>query len=199
MTRVICCRHGQSVANAGAATSDPLAIPLTELGLRQAEEVAQQWHGEPGLIVVSPAERARATAAPTIRRFPEAPHEEWPIHEFTYLNRARCVGTTGAQRRTWVEAYWTKADPTFCDGAGAESFLDFLVRVHGALSKLSEVHFEDRPVLLFGHGQFINAVRWRLADACSPQDMLRFRKFDLGNPVEHCAPIEIILEANLLT
>lgn len=192
MTRVICCRHGQSAANAGAATSDPLTIPLTDLGYRQAEDVALQWVQEPGLIVVSPAERARATAAPTLRRFPEVAQEEWPIHEFTYLSPARCAGTTGVQRRAWVEAYWTKADPTFCDGAGAESFADFLVRVHGALSKLSELHFEaDRPVLLFGHGQFINAIRWRLADAYRPPDMLHYRAFDLMNPVEHCAPIEI--------
>jgi len=58
---------------------DPLTIPPTELGRQQAEDVALQWQQEPALIVVSPAERARATAAPTLRRFPKVPHEEWPI------------------------------------------------------------------------------------------------------------------------
>jgi len=192
MTRVICCRHGQSVANAGAATSDPLAIPLTELGRRQAEEVAQQWGGEPGLIVVSPAERAQATAAPTIRRFPEVRHEEWPIHEFTYLSPARCAGTTGEQRRAWVEAYWAKADPAYVDGPGAESFAAFAARVEQAVRSLRDLAFDaNQPALLFGHGQFINAMRWRLASPGAAADMLSFRTFDLGNLLAHCAPIHL--------
>lgn len=53
--KVFCCRHGQSVANAGAATLDPLLSELTELGHWQAEDLAQRWVDAPSLIVVSPA------------------------------------------------------------------------------------------------------------------------------------------------
>jgi len=195
MTRVICCRHGQSVANAGAATADPLTIPLTELGRRQAEEVAQQWNDEPGLIVVSPAERARATSAPTIRRFPNVACLEWPIHEFTYLNPSRCAGTTGEQRRAWVEAYWSKADPRFVDGDSAESFEAFIERVEQAIEQLSGLGLDEhRPILLFGHGQFTNAMRWRQMCSDARLDMLRYRAFDLQNPILNCELVELKLD-----
>lgn len=70
--KILCCRHGQSVANADAATLDPLSIGLTPLGHQQALALALRWQDVPSLIVVSPAERARATAQPTMGRFPEA-------------------------------------------------------------------------------------------------------------------------------
>lgn len=193
MTRVVCCRHGQSVANAGAATSDPLSIPLTELGRQQAEAVARQWTEVPGLIVVSPAERARATALPTIRRFPAVHVEEWPIQEFTYLAPARCAGTTAEQRGAWVEDYWALADPDRCDGDGAESFNEFLARVDDTIGRLAQLAAQfDLAVLLFGHGQFINAMRWRQSHLRGERSMSSFRDFDLENPVAHCEPLEFV-------
>lgn len=192
MSIIICCRHGQSVANAGAATSDPLSVPLTELGRQQAEEVARQWTEVPGLIVVSPAERARATALPTMRRFPTVRVEEWPIQEFTYLAPARCAGTTAEQRRAWVEDYWALADPDRCDGDGAETFNEFLARVDLAVSRLVQfVERSDQAVLLFGHGQFINAMRWQRTRSVDEQGMVSFRVFDLKHPVEHCEPTDL--------
>lgn len=190
--RVFCCRHGQSVANAGAATLDPLSIELTELGRQQAEDLAQQWAQAPSLIVVSSAERARATARPTMRRFPAARVEEWPIQEFTYLAPARCAGTTAEQRRAWVQAYWALADPARCDGDGAESFDEFLARVDNAIARLTRIaEGLDQSVLLFGHGQFINAMRWRQSCSGGEPWMSSFRDFDLSNPVAHCEPLEL--------
>ncbi|WP_457389279.1 histidine phosphatase family protein [Roseateles sp. P5_E1] len=192
--KIFCCRHGQSVANAGAATLDPLSIELTELGRQQAEDLALQWAEAPSLILVSPAERARATALPTKRRFPSARVEEWPIQEFTYLAPARCVGTTADQRREWVEAYWALADPDRCDDEGAESFNEFLARVDNTIVRLDQVAggSDHRTVLLFGHGQFINAMRWRRSRSGGGQEMPSFRDFDLKSPVPHCEPLELV-------
>ena len=138
--------------------------------------------------MVSPAERARATAAPTIRRFPKVPREEWPIHEFTYLSPARCAGTNLVQRRAWVDAYWTTADPAYVDGPDAESFEAFITRVDLALRMLNELDVGTcRAALFFGHGQFINAMRWRLQAHCDRLDLQDFRAFDLRNIVSHCS------------
>lgn len=190
--KVFCCRHGQSVANAGAATLDPLSIELTELGRQQAENLARRWTEAPRLIVVSPAERARATALPTMRRFPAVRVEGWPIQEFTYLAPTRCAGTTAEQRRAWVEAYWGVADPDRCDGEGAESFNEFIARVDNTVARLAQFAGEsDRTVLLFGHGQFINAMRWRRSNLGAGQWMSSFRDFDLRNPAAHCEPLEL--------
>lgn len=191
MTRVVCCRHGQSVANAGAATLDPLSIELTELGRQQAERVALLWTEPPSLIVVSPAERARATALPTTRRFPGVHVEEWPIQEFTYLAPVRCAGTTAEQRRVWVEHYWALAAPDRRDGDGAESFNEFLARVDHAVNRLTLcTQRTGCSVLLFGHGQFINAMRWKRSNIGDQRGMSSFRAFDLASPVAHCEPLD---------
>ncbi|NIE84349.1 histidine phosphatase family protein [Burkholderia sp. Cy-647] len=104
--RVACIRHGESAANAGSATDDPASIPLTEAGQQQAFAISRRLTSPPNLIICSPFDRAQQTAAPTLRRFPHTPRETWPIQEFTYLTPAKCAGTSAAQRRPWVEAYW---------------------------------------------------------------------------------------------
>jgi probable phosphoglycerate mutase len=64
-----------------------MAIPLTDLGKRQAERLALQRVQEPSRTVVSRAECARVMAALTVSRFPIVHDEASPIHEFKYLTR----------------------------------------------------------------------------------------------------------------
>lgn len=70
--------------------------------------IAQSITSAPGLILASPFLRAQATAQATTALHPAAVFETWPIHELTCLAPARCVDTTLAQRRSWVEAYWER-------------------------------------------------------------------------------------------
>ena len=156
--RVIFIRHGESTGNAGVPCHDLGAIELTELGQEQAREVAASWIEAPALIVTSPYTRTQQTAAPTIARFPGVPVEVWPIEEFTYLQPARWNGTAAADRRPHVERYWTAADPTYCDGEGAESFAGFLRRVEASLARLAALP-AGSLAYVFGHGQFIQAAR----------------------------------------
>lgn len=120
--RAVFIRHGQSTGNAGVPCHDLASIELTELGWRQAREVARAWTEAPTLIVTSPYLRTRQTAEATIQRFPNVPVEVWPIEEFTYLQPSRWNGTRSSERMPHLERYWTDADPTYCDGDGAESF-----------------------------------------------------------------------------
>src|SRR6266404_2703390 len=46
-------RHAESAANAGAVTSSPETIPLTEKGLQQARRVAAWFDKQPDIIAVS--------------------------------------------------------------------------------------------------------------------------------------------------
>ena len=149
-------RHGESAANAGNATSDPALIPLTEKGWAQARAVAESFEQAPSLIVTSPFERAQDTAQPTIQRFPGVPVETWAVEEFTYLSPGRCANTTAAERKPWVENYWVSADPDFVDGPGTESFAGLIQRARESLRRL---HGMTGTVAVFGHGQFIQAVR----------------------------------------
>lgn len=143
MKHVRLMRHGESAANAGEASLDHATIPITLRGIEQAHLVARSIIQPPALIVASPFSRAQSTAMVTVAAFPNTPFETWPIHEFTYLEPARCINTTVAQRQGWVEAYWAQADPSFTDGDGAESFLDFMSRARSFLKRLEAHHACD--------------------------------------------------------
>lgn len=184
-------RHGESAANAGTATSDPALIPLTERGWEQARAVAETFSQAPALIVTSPYERAADTAKPSIERFPEVPVEVWPVEEFTYLSPSRCANTTAADRRPWVEGYWTSSDPEFVDGPGTESFASLIQRARESLRRLRGM---SGLVAVFGHGQFIQAVRWLIVESPVRIDsaaMRDFRAFDLEHPISNCQMITI--------
>jgi len=177
-------RHAESAANAGAATTDPAPIPLTPGGHQQAQAISLAFAAAPDLIICSPFLRVRQTAAPTLARFASTPTATWPVEEFTYLAPARCAHTTGEQRKPWVARYWDASDPLAVDGSGAESFASFMGRVAGALDRLAQLPLAS--VALFGHGQFMQAVRWSIVERPLVIDaaaMGAFRAFDLAHPI----------------
>ena len=180
--RAIFIRHGQSTGNAGTLCHDLALLELTEQGWQQAREVAASWSETPTLIVTSPYLRTQQTAAPTVARFPNVPVEEWPIQEFTYLEPSRWNGTLSVDRKAAIEEYWSHADPSYCDGPGAESFHHLLSRAQTALDRLAALP-ETTLAYLFSHGQFIHAVRVLLLypGATAEEQMQRFWQPD-GKP-----------------
>ncbi len=186
-------RHAESAANAGLPTSDPGGIPLTENGKKAAERTALEYdRAVPELIVVSPYLRARQTAEPFITKFQQAKRETWPVQEFTYICPERCVGTTFAERKPTVEAYWQKASPAYVDGPGAESFQEFVGRVLGALEKLRGR--EEKNVLVVCHGILMQAVEFyqNLSEnPADPDSMRRFHRFMLDCRVPNLGCIDV--------
>ena len=176
-------RHGESVANAGGRTSEASSYELSELGFRQASQLAVALHGEPDLIVHSPYIRARQTAEPTMRRFGKTAVEEWPVQEVQYLDPAKCVGTTQDERRAFSHEYWERCDPEHAE-PGAESFVVFITRVRQALAGFSQR--AERRTFVFSHGQFMSAIAWLALTRPAILDstaMLRFYKFIHGYSV----------------
>lgn len=169
-------RHGQSASNAGETTSYPDTIPLTGLGHAQAALVASRFNKPPHLVVFSAFDRAVQTAQPLCERFPDTAVAVWPVQEFTYLAPRRYKGTTRLDRSEAVSAYWQRLDPRFCDGDGAESFVNFWDRVEAFLDRLATV---SGQVAVFSHGQFLRGVMLRVVSGrLGPQEaMTRFRAF----------------------
>jgi len=88
-----------------------------------------------------------------------------------------------------VITYWENADPDYVDGDGAESFKMFFSRAQSALDALDSVQI---PVLVFGHGQVMQAMRWmRLfkVQHANQIQMKEFRQYDLANPISNCGVI----------
>jgi broad specificity phosphatase PhoE len=195
-------RHGESESNAGLPTGDMSLIRLTAKGLEQARKVAQAFTLQPDLIVTSRYVRASQTAQPTISRFPRVPVEEWPVHEFTYLSLPQDLLMTVGQRAPLAEEYWTRCDPFYIDGPGAESFSDFIGRADSFLHRLrdfsdadySDEGYRDATIAVFSHGQFIQAVLWLLLRGpidIDPNAIARYRQFTRGVPFANGAIVRI--------
>lgn len=115
----------------------------------------------------------------------------WSIGEFTYLDPARCAGTTVADRRASVESFWAAADPDYVDGPGAESFFAFIARAR-ARAALEEFRSLNHGALVFGHGQVMQAIRWlhlRVPGPITADAMREFRQYDLTQPIHNCQTI----------
>jgi 2,3-bisphosphoglycerate-dependent phosphoglycerate mutase len=191
-------RHAESIGNAGLVTSRPDTIPLTGKGIEQALYLADSFTQAPALIVTSPYIRTQQSARPTIRRFPKARQEQWEVQEFTYLSPARYRDTTAADRRPFVEAYWSRCDPHHIDGEGAESFADFILRVQQAIDGLWSCQSEF--VAVFGHGLFLRAMIWRMLFGAQPVNaatMSSFRNFLVATAMPNTAITKIDLLANV--
>ena len=180
-------RHSESVANSGARTREAPTYPLSELGFRQAEQLAMALHEEPDLIVVSPYVRARQTAEPAIRRFPNARVEEWPVHEVQYLDPALCVDTTQDERRGLSDTYWRRCDPHHA-APGAESFAEFAARVGDSVERVARR--EERRIFVFCHGHVMQVIAWLILSRPAVIDsaaMRRFYDFMHGVTVPNCS------------
>ncbi len=161
MKEILWIRHGQSVGNAGMPTENRSSFPLSPLGVEQAKALSEKLPFTPDLIVSSPFRRAWETAAPTAARYPYIPMEIWPeVHEFTYLSPATCVGTTTADRRPRVVAYWERLDPDYLDGGDAETFRDVMARADLAIEHLASRW--EQHIVIFSHEQFIKCVQLAL-------------------------------------
>jgi 2,3-bisphosphoglycerate-dependent phosphoglycerate mutase len=194
-------RHGQSQANAGYETYSPELTQLTTVGEVQAGEIVKALHSDfpkPSRIVYSKFMRSRQTAQPTIDFFFDVPSEKWPgVREFTYLAQEKCQATTRQQRKPFVDGFWNIPDPDYRDGNDeeVESFRQFLTRVSSALEQLCSR--KDDLVVVFTHGQFMQAAKW-LWEAhpthLDEQSKANFRLFCTNNriPMGAIMPIEIL-------
>ena len=190
-------RHGESLTNADenfkSNSFGGSLVSISKRGQEQAEELLKYFTEAPDLIVTSCFIRTKETAKPLLSKYPAVQHEEWPIHEFTYLSNKRCLNTSFLQRDPWREDYWQKGDPLYSDGDGAESFVDFMERVRGAIEKIKER--KENFIVIFSHGYTIAAMRYVLEKnikEINSEVMQDFRKYFKDNKISNTQKIEII-------
>jgi broad specificity phosphatase PhoE len=94
-----------------------------------------------------------------------------------------------------VREYWNQANPSFVDGDGAESFLEFVTRAQAFLRRLAAHPAKD--IVVFSHGQFINAVAWlieRQPTEIDSRAMADWREYEIANHVENCGGYQLVYE-----
>jgi probable phosphoglycerate mutase len=187
--KIILVRHGQSVANAGGRSSDHTTNPLTELGHTQARSFAEAFSGSPTRFICSSYLRARQTSEPLLQKLCEVPVENWPIHEFTYLEPTHA--TTDEQLMPRITEYWGRNDPAHIDGPTVESFSSFLDRVRDALMRLAQTP-PGEHIVIFTHGFWMQAFRLLLLfpNATDAELMANFRRFHFNHFIDNTEALE---------
>lgn len=185
-------RHGESEANLGLRTQNPTDIPLTPRGYAQARRICNLLPLSPDLVVTSQYIRTQQTAKPTLERFTEAQHQEWTIHEFTFLSPVKFANTTIEERRPAAQAYWEKADLNATDTDGAESFADFMGRVRLCYDNLITIP-DNQFVVVFTHETFMQALIWSLMTGweITSDKMRRFRQFSRSFSIPNTAILQL--------
>jgi len=196
MRSITLIRHAESEANAGLPTVSPSCIRITELGHQQAATLATTLADAPCLFVVSPYIRTHQTAAPVIARHAAVPVEEWPVHEYTYLNPIHYSGTTETQRGEFARHYWTRCDPQWNDGGGAESFADLIARIDHLEERFRQR--QEKHIIVFTHGYFIKALLLRRDHPRAPVDAALMAAFRDGRKQDHLANTALVQLTPLL-
>ncbi|MBN9232059.1 MAG: hypothetical protein BGO90_07100 [Legionella sp. 40-6] len=183
-------RHGESTTNTGLWTDNPLAAPLTARGHEQAAAAAQKVTEPPALIIHSPAVRAEQSASYIRELWPQVPTRVWPIEEIIYLSAAKIQNLNQEARKQYIQDYWNRADPFYCDGSDCESFATFLQRVHCFSEQVKTL---SGLVIAVGHGQFFKAYLLSLQNelVATPEGMRFFRQQETTHPLANSEIIHI--------
>ncbi len=157
VTTVLAVRHGETAWNRESRIQGHLDIPLSPLGLAQAQRLAQALAGEPlDAIYASDLGRARQTAAAVAERV------GLPVQEDAGL-RERGFGCFEGLSWSEIESRWPeqalrwkRRDPDF--GAdGGERLRDFYARAVGAVERLAQAH-PGQALLVVAHGGVMDCL-----------------------------------------
>ncbi|MFV8192441.1 histidine phosphatase family protein [Acinetobacter soli] len=180
-------RHAQSKANVNLRCTSHANIELTEQGKLQSEQLAIKLpHAD--RIFISSFTRTLQTAKPLAVRDQLNP-EVFDIHEFSYLSDFKCQNTTLEERKPFVDAYWTLADPYYKDAEDAESFAEFYQRVENFSGLLNDLKYlyQVKKLMIFSHGQFLTLLKLIAFEhqELSKNLMNEFRKRTIDNPIQN--------------
>ena len=156
MTTLYLARHGESDWNAANRFQGQSDRPLTELGRRQAEALAEKLESHAALTAIysSPLARAFETASIVGARLGLQPT---PVDDLREVD----VGGWSGLSRSEVEARYPDAFRRWLDGGegweDGETYADMATRVLDALRRIAGSH-TDAEVLVVSHGGPIRAI-----------------------------------------
>jgi broad specificity phosphatase PhoE len=152
--RLFLARHGQTAANvARALDTRPPGAPLDELGVSQAEALAERLRGEPlTAVYASTATRAQQTAAPTAAVHGLELQIVEGVHEIFVGDLEGRADTAAREEFERVYAAWSRGELEV-RLPGGESAADLHARFSAAVAGLTDSANGD--VLLVSHGAAI--------------------------------------------
>lgn len=156
MLKIYLARHGQNEDNANGILNGHRDLPLTEIGIVQAHEVADKIKAA-GLkfdvVLSSPLDRAQKTAEII------AMVNKIPTPKIVNELIERDFGIMSGKEQSRIEELCTpdiiktETITYFLSPEGAETFPDLLKRAESLLKEVTE-QYKDGSVLLVTHGDF---------------------------------------------
>lgn len=157
VTRLVVIRHGETAWNRAARIQGHTDIPLSRLGLAQAERLAEALADEPlAAIYASDLSRARQTAEAlaVVQRLPvsaDAGLRERAFGRFEGLSWAEIE-----QLHPDDAARWRRREPDFAVGGG-ESLTVFSARCLAAAQRAAAAHV-GQAIALVAHGGVLDCL-----------------------------------------
>lgn len=160
--RLIIIRHGESEWNRIGRYQGQQDAPLSELGLRQAEALAERLRTEPlDAIFASPLQRAARTAETVARHHPAVPfHYEPALLEIGHGDWEGLMVDEVVSRYSEGLREW-RQHPTRSQMPNGESFSNILKRVLDFKERICQ-EYSDRNVLISTHDVVVKIL---VADA----------------------------------
>jgi probable phosphoglycerate mutase len=156
-TRLILIRHGETPWNRETRIQGHTDIPLSELGLAQADLLAQALADEPlAAIYASDLSRARQTAETVARLQGLAVRLDAGLRERAFGRFEGLSWDEITQRYPEDAARWRRREPDFAVGGG-ESLSLFSARCRAAVSRIASVH-AGQSVAIVAHGGVLDCL-----------------------------------------
>lgn len=197
--RIWIVRHGQSAGNIARDKAEEEGVslielehrdadvPLSELGLRQAQSLGRWLSGQPPhlrpqVVLSSPYVRARQTAQQVLDALQGqvqlVADERLREKEFGILDRYTSAGIREkfpelSEQRTLVGKFYFRPP-------GGESWCDVILRLRGVIADLQRNHV-GANVLVVGHQVIVNCMRYLLEGMDEAQILAIDRKGDVPN------------------
>ncbi|HRZ00908.1 MAG TPA: histidine phosphatase family protein [Burkholderiaceae bacterium] len=159
--RLVLIRHGETEWNAAGRLQGAIDVPLSQLGLWQAQRVAQRLRGESfAAVVSSDLERARQTATPLAAALglPVQPEPRLRERAYGIFEGERYAGLAERYPAEW--AVHQARDPDWVI-PGGESIVQLRDRVAEALDEIAR-RYAGTQVAVVAHGGVLDAA-YRLA------------------------------------
>jgi broad specificity phosphatase PhoE len=154
MTMMHLVRHGRSVWNAAGRIQGQIDIELDEIGLQQAQRIADRLEREPiAAIYSSPLVRARSTAEAIAARFgllviPDPRLMEYDFGVISGMTWDEVTANHPELVNRWLE------DPWAVPVAGSEGRVNFAARVKSALRDICALHPAEHVAIVAHGGTF---------------------------------------------
>lgn len=171
-TDIVLIRHGETAWNREQRIQGQLDIELSEIGLEQADRLAERVAAidtaiGASALFTSDLERARRTAVPIGKALALPILMDSRLRERHYGVFQGCLRDQLQQLHPDMYARWQARDPML-DFETGESLLGFQARISSRLQALAE-RWIGRRIIVVCHGGVLDCA-WRLAHGLSVQE-----------------------------